>query len=80
MIIAQPILEIYNSEAVERGIFGRFFNGDKFRPEGYSDVMSGVVIDPTGVKGRLKFGDSMSNCSRDIRLPHFVTMFSKGLE
>ena len=39
----------------------------------YSDVMSSVVVDPNGVKVRVKFGDSRSNRSRNIRLPHFVT-------
>ena len=34
-------------------------------PEVGSDVLSGVVIDPTGVK----VGDSRSNRSQDIRLP-----------
>ena len=35
--------------------------------------MSGVVVDPIGVKARVKFIDYRSNCSRNIRLPHFVT-------
>ena len=35
--------------------------------------MSGVVVDLTGLKVPIKFGDSRSNRSRDIRLPHFVT-------
>ena len=39
------------------------------RPEADSDAMSGVVIDPTGMKVRVNW----SNHSRDIRLPHFVT-------
>ena len=34
--------------------------------------MSGVVVDPTGLKVGVTFGDSMSNHSRDIRLPLFV--------
>ena len=39
-----------------------------------SDVISGVVVDSTGMKKvRVKFDDSMSNHCRDIRLPHFVT-------
>ena len=38
-----------------------------------SDVISGVIADPTSVKVPVKFGDSKSNRSRDIRLPHFVT-------
>ena len=38
-----------------------------------SDVISGAVVDPTGVKVRVKFGDSRSNRSRDIGLPDFVT-------
>ena len=49
-------------------------NVDSFRPEVRSDVMSMVVVGPTGVKVRVKFGDSRSNSSsRDIGLPHFVT-------
>ena len=39
----------------------------------YGDVISDVAVDPTGVKVRVKFGDSKSNGSQDIRLPHFVT-------
>ena len=53
-------------------MFGRFSNADNFRPEVHSDVISGVVVDPTGVKVRAKLDDSRSNRSRDIRLPHFV--------
>ena len=54
-------------------IFGHFSNVDNFRPEVYREVMSGVVIDPTAVKIRVKFGYSRLNLSRYIRLPHFVT-------
>ena len=43
------------------------------RPEVTTDVISGVVVDPTGVKVRVTFGDSKSNLSQDIRRPHFVT-------
>ena len=32
-----------------------------------------MAVDPTGVNVLVKFGDSRSNGSRDIRLPHFVT-------
>ena len=39
----------------------------------HSDVISGVVVDPTGIKVPVKFGDSRSNRSRDLRLPLFVT-------
>ena len=31
-----------------------------------------MVVEPMGVKVLVKFGDSRSNRSRDIRLPHFV--------
>ena len=48
-------------------IFGRFSNVHNFRPEVRSDVISGVIIDPTGVKVCVKFGDSRSN-----RLRYFV--------
>ena len=43
------------------------------RSEAASDVISDVIVDPTGVDVRVKFGDSKSNRSRDIGLPHFVT-------
>ena len=55
-----------------RPIIGRFEKFDNFRLEVHSDVISGAVIDPTGVKVHVKFGYSRSNRSRDIRLPHFV--------
>ena len=34
-------------------------NFDNWQPEVVSDVISGVVIDPAGVKVRVKLGDSM---------------------
>ena len=60
-------------EAVVYGIFDRYLNFDNCQPELVSDVISGAVVDLTGVKVPVKFGDSRSNRSRDIRLPHFVT-------
>ena len=43
---------------------GPFFsNVDNFRTEAYSYVISGVVVDLTSVKVRVKFGDSRSNHS-----------------
>ena len=72
MILAQTVLVIYNSEAIGCGILGRFSNIGNFRPEAHSDVISSVVVDPTGVKVPIKFCGSKSNRSRDIRLPHFV--------
>ena len=41
--------------------------------EAVSDVISGVLVDPTGVEVSAKFGDSRQNRFLDIRLPHFVT-------
>ena len=55
------------------GIFDHFLNFDHCQPEVVSDVKSGVVVDPRGVKVHVKFGDSGSNSSREMRLPHFVT-------
>ena len=52
--------------------FRPFSNVDYFRPDVHSDVMSGVVVEPKGLKVRVKFGDSRSNRSGDMRLPHFV--------
>ena len=37
------------------------------RPEVGSDVISGEVVDPASLKVRVKYGDSRSNRSRDIR-------------
>ena len=59
-------------EAVSCGIFDRFLNVDNFQPEVHSDVLSGMVVDPTGMKVPVNFGVSRSKCSRDIRLPRFV--------
>ena len=44
-----------------------FSNVDNFLPEVRSDVMSGVVVDPTDVNIPVKLGDSRSNRSRDIQ-------------
>ena len=74
MILAQTGHEIYNSEPVAFGIFACFLNFDNCQPEAVSDAISGAVVEPTGMKAHIKFGDSRSNRSQDIRLPpHFVT-------
>ena len=44
----------------------RMFFLDKCRPEEASDVISGVLVDPTVRKVTVKFGDSMSNRTRYI--------------
>ena len=49
------------------------FCSDNFRKEVASDVISGVIADPTRMDVRVKFDDSRSNCSQHIRQPHFVT-------
>ena len=43
------------------------------RLEETSDVISGANVGHVGVDAPVKFGNYKSNCSRDIRLPHFVT-------
>ena len=58
---------------MEGVIFGRVSNVDNFRREVCNDVISGKFVNPTGVKVHGKVGDSRSNRSRDIQLPHFVT-------
>ena len=51
-----------------------FSNVDNFRPTIYFHIVTSYqVVDPTGIKVHVKFGDSKSHRSRDIRLPHFVT-------
>ena len=46
---------------------------DNFQPGVHTDVISGLVVDPMGAKVHVNVGDSRSNRSRDILLPHFVT-------
>ena len=41
--------------------------------EATSDVISGAIGGQVGMDVRVKFSDSSSNGSRDIRLPHFMT-------
>ena len=46
---------------------------DNFRTEVVSDVISGFDVGPVDMDIAVKFDDSMSNRSRDLRLPHVVT-------
>ena len=50
-----------------------FFEVDNFRLKVASDDVCGLVIELIGMKDLVKFGDSRSNGSRVIQLPHFVT-------
>ena len=47
---------------------------DNFRPAVASDVISGVDVEQIAMNVPVTFGDSRSNRSRDVRLPHFVRM------
>ena len=64
--LAGPVLRI---------TFAQYSIAFRIRPEVSltSDAVSDVFIDQTGVKIPVKIGDSSSNRSRDMRLPHFVT-------
>ena len=42
---------------------------DNFRPEVANGVISGVAVGDVGVDVSVKFGDTGSNYSRDIRAP-----------
>ena len=54
-------------EAVRGVIFDRFFsNVDNLRREVISDVLPGVLLEPTGVDVLVKFDDSRSNRSWDM--------------
>ena len=64
-------------EAVGGSIFYVSFQ-DNFRPEVVSDVISGVVVDPADVKVFVKFGDSVSNRSRDKQLPQMCDEQLRG--
>ena len=70
MLLVQTVLEIYDCKGIGGVIFGRFSEVDNFRPEVDTDVISGVVVDAIRMKVCVKFGDSRSKLSRDIRLPH----------
>ena len=59
------------SEGISEGIFDSFFR-DNFWPVVDSDVISGVIVDQTGMDVPVKFGDPRSNRSRDIRAAYFV--------
>ena len=63
MILAQTILEICSSEAVECGIFDRLLNFDNFQPEVVNDVISAMVDRDVGVDVCAVFGDSMLKAS-----------------
>ena len=63
VILAQTFLKIYRSEVVGCGIFDILLNFDNCQPEVVSDVISVVVVDPTGVKAPVEFGYSRSNRS-----------------
>ena len=52
--------------------FRPFSNLDNCRPEEAGDVISGPAVGYLGMDDRVKFGDSRSNGSRDIRV---LTLF-----
>ena len=56
-------------EIPSEAVVGDIFNGFS-RPEVVVDVLSSVDVKRLGVDVRVKFGDSRSNSSRDIQLPH----------
>ena len=71
MIFAQMVLEKFHPKPSEAA----FLTGcirDNFRPEIVSDVISGVVVELVGADVRVKFGDSRTKRSRDIRAVQFV--------
>ena len=74
MILAQTVHEVqYKAAKPSDAAFSTVLNFDNFQPEVRSNGISGAVVDPAGVKAHVKFGDSRSNRSRDIRLPYFIT-------
>ena len=62
-----------STKEVGYGIFDRCSNLDKRRPEVAVDVIFSVAVQQVGLGVCVKFGDSRSNRSQDIRLLHFVT-------
>ena len=64
MFLAKTVLKMNDSEAVRGGIFDRFLIFDNCQLEVASDVISGVDVDQTCMKGHVKFGGSRSKRSR----------------
>ena len=60
-------------KAVGSSIFGRFLISDNCRPKIAGDVISAVVVEYIGMDVPVKFGDSKSNGSWDIRGADFFT-------
>ena len=71
MIVTQTFLENIHLKSSQAAT-SRVFRGD-FRLEVVKDVISGAYVRQVGTDALAKFGDSRSNCSRDIELPHFGT-------
>ena len=59
-------------EAAGGGIFDSFFHCN-FQPEVDNHVISGVVVDYVSMDVHVKFGDSRSHGSRDIRGADFMS-------
>ena len=59
--IDKRLIELIKSSYDEATVFQ-----DIFRPEVVSDVISGEIAVPVGMKVRVKFGDPRSNRFRDI--------------
>ena len=62
----------YSARSRRKQYFRHFFRYN-FRPEVDNDVISAVAIDYVGVDIPIKFGDSRSKRSRDIRRAGFVS-------
>ena len=75
VILRQTVTELWTSmpTAPVLRAFVQYLIAHCRWPEAASGVIFGMFVDPTGMKVHVKFCDSRSNRSEDIRLPHFVT-------
>ena len=71
MILAQTVLEIYDSEAVEGGIFDSSLNFDNCQPEVASDVIYGPAVQDDSMDICTYFGDSRLKTSEASFRPFF---------
>ena len=62
----------FDSKPSKAAFLAVFSNFDQCQPEVADDVQSGVIVERTGSDDPVKFGDSRSNRSRDLRAAHFV--------
>ena len=76
VFVAQTVLDIYESEAVGGGIFGRYLNFVNCQPDVVSDVISGLAVQLVGMDVCANSGDSRLKSSETSFSAVFRTSIS----